>query len=109
MHLLAVLALAAGALFVMVATLLIVGDYQLVVRLKRDHRAAWERLGSPSPYFTHFEHLAAVQRFLFERQYRSLGDDVLARDAERLRLMTTAGYVLAAVVLLLALLVKLVR
>lgn len=82
--------------------LLVTGDYRLVVMLRRDWPAVWQSLGRPSPLFTRFEDVAAVQQFLFQRKYREIGDPSLARFAERLRTLTMVAYTAAAIALIVA-------
>src|SRR5262245_10427197 len=79
--------------------LLIVGDYRLVTRLRRDHPVAWQGIGSPSPWFTRLEDVNAVYRFLEERAYLRLGDADLSQLAGRLRMLTNVVFLLAAATL----------
>jgi hypothetical protein len=75
---------------------LIVADYRLIVRLRRDHRAIWEGIGSPSPLLSRIEEVSAVHRFLSGRHYAVIDDRELVALAERARVLTTAAYIAAA-------------
>ena len=98
----------AGALLCAVA-FLAVGDYRLVVRLREDHRQIWEKLGSPSPWFTRLEDLASVHAFVFGREHHSLGDATLSELAEHLRILTYVVYAFALATLVLMALTRLTR
>ena len=91
----------AGSVLSIAVTALVVGDYRLVTRLRRDHAAVWQALGSPSPWFTKFEDLTAINRFLAQRRYEDLSDPELIGLARRLRLLTSLVYWLAAITLIL--------
>ena len=101
--------ISAGLLLFVLTVLLAYGDYQLVVRLRRDHSAIWRSLGSPSPWFTKFEHLSAMNRFLGERQYEALNDATLSALSAGLRLLTRLVYYVAATTLLAIAAVRLAR
>ena len=90
-----------GALLLAAVAVLVVGDYRLVTRLRRDHAEVWRSLGSPSPWFTKLEHLGAVNRFLSHRKYEALPDAGLVELSGRLRVLTNLVYWLAAVTMLL--------
>jgi hypothetical protein len=47
---------------------------RIIVRLRRDHRLAWEELGCPSALPVHPRHAWSVTRFLWRRGYRSIDD-----------------------------------
>lgn len=81
---------------------LIIGDYRLVTSLRRRHRAVWERLGGPSPWFSRLEDVSAVHRFLHERAYTALDDPALVRACDRLRVLTLVTCVLAVAALAVA-------
>jgi hypothetical protein len=85
-------AIGIGMMLAVLVACLIAADYQLVVRLRRDHRSTWEGLGSPSPLFSRPEDLAAMHRFLAERQYLAIDDADFRRFAGRTRLLTNAVY-----------------
>ena len=101
MNAVATAAIAAGALMAAAVAVLAVGEYRLVTRLRRDHPRTWEGLGSPSPWFTRWQDLSAVTRFLTQRDYEKLGDVELAVLANKLRILTRVVYVLVAATLLL--------
>ncbi|MFL5595153.1 MAG: hypothetical protein ACJ785_11150 [Gemmatimonadaceae bacterium] len=107
MIVLAIATLVASCVLLLATAFLIVGDYQLVVRLRENHRKAWEKLGSPSPWFTRLEDLTSVYRFLVARDDRQLGDAQLSALADRIRLLTYAVYALTAVIFVLMLLIRL--
>lgn len=102
-------AVVGGGVLLGAVGLLVTAQYRFVARLKREFPATWQSLGSPSPLLGRLEHVAALHRFLIEREYRSLGDEGLAAAAERLRALTRATYALGAGVLVLMTLAKVLR
>lgn len=86
-----------------------VGDYRLVALLRRDHHATWEGLGSPSPWFSRFEDLRGMHRFLFQKQDQVLQDPTVHALSRRLRILHRLAYALGAALLLLAFAAKLIR
>jgi hypothetical protein len=86
---------------------LIVADYKLVVRLRRDHSRVWEAIGRPSEFFTRFEHVTNVHRYLATGEYRSLDDTQLTALGDWLRRVVRVLYVLATLLLVLLTVLKL--
>lgn len=56
------------------APLIVFVEARIIVRLRRDHRPTWEDLGCPSTVPVHPRHSWSITRFLWRRDYRSIGD-----------------------------------
>ena len=86
--------------------LLAIGEYRLVVRLRRNHIAIWKSIGEPSPWFGRLADLVSVSRFLKLRQYEQIDDASLVALANGLRRLTSLVYFLAASTILFLVLLK---
>jgi hypothetical protein len=74
----------------------------LLSRLRSRHTQTWEALGRPSLVLNNtISNCLAVQRFLWRREYRGLGDERLARFASFLRYYE-AAYIIFFGVLIVA-------
>ena len=97
------------AVIVILAIGFVVGfilDYVFFSRLRDWHPQRWEALGRPTVFLNNcVANGAVVQRFLWERQYRELGDERFIRFADFLR-MYWSGYAIFFVVVLAVLLVN---
>jgi len=101
MSTLALAAIVAGSALILAVVLLSVGDYRFVAQLRRSHPAAWQSLGSPSPWFTKLNDLTTVNDYLARRGYLVLPDPDLIKLGNHLRLLTHLVYWLAGITLLL--------
>ena len=86
--------------------MLAVGEYLLVTRLRRDDPPTWKLLGSPSPWFTRWQDLSAVSKFLGAREYDHLSDPQLKSLGNKLRILTKVVFALVATTLLLIVLAR---
>ena len=65
-----------------------------LARLRKQHPQTWEALGSPTLFLNNsIRNSLAVQRFIWRREYRTLGDPKTARLADLLRICQ-AAYIL---------------
>ena len=104
--LISVATILSGAVLALMVVALAIGEYVLVARLRRDHPATWRAIGSPSPWFTHWQDFATVSKFLGRRGYDNLGDPQLKSLGNKLRILTTVVFALGATTLLLVVLAR---